>query len=187
MRGRSRAHKLTSQAERNGAIRCAPRELALAKSHLEFAAVELDQGFVSRANQHLAIAEPNAHAATIFRRRERAPSAASSTAARPEDPDTDGDGISDSRDMCVLEPEDKDGYLDDDGCPELDNDLDGIADRDGQVPERARGSRRLRRSGRLPRSRQRQGHASPTRRSVPERARSRGRRQPGARASRSSS
>src|SRR4051794_11762180 len=55
--------KLASQAERNGAIRCAPRELALAKSHLKFAEVELDQGFVSRASRHLAIAEPNAHAA----------------------------------------------------------------------------------------------------------------------------
>ena len=55
--------KLASQAERNGAIRCAPRELALAKAHLKFAEVELDQGFLSRANHHLAIAEPNAHAA----------------------------------------------------------------------------------------------------------------------------
>ena len=55
--------KLAGQAERNGAIRCAPRELALAKSHLKFAELELDQGFISRASHHLAIAEPNAHAA----------------------------------------------------------------------------------------------------------------------------
>ena len=52
----------------------------------------------------------------------------------PDDPDTDGDGIPDSRDKCVLEPEDKDGYLDDDGCPELDNDLDGILDAADKCP-----------------------------------------------------
>ena len=54
--------KVADQAERNGAIRCAPRELALAKSHLEFATVELDQGFWTRAKEHLDIAEANAHA-----------------------------------------------------------------------------------------------------------------------------
>ena len=55
--------KVAEQAERNGAIRCAPRELALAKSHLEFATVEIDQGFWTRAKEHLDIAEANAHAA----------------------------------------------------------------------------------------------------------------------------
>src|SRR5512141_2929705 len=55
--------KLSEQAERNGAIRCAPRELALAKSHLAFATIELDQGFFLRAKDHLDIAEANAHAA----------------------------------------------------------------------------------------------------------------------------
>jgi len=41
--------KVAQQAERNGALRCAPRELATAKSHLEFATVEIDQGFWRRA------------------------------------------------------------------------------------------------------------------------------------------
>ena len=36
--------------------------------------------------------------------------------------------------MCVLEPEDKDGYLDEDGCPEPDNDLDGIPDAADKCP-----------------------------------------------------
>jgi OmpA-OmpF porin, OOP family len=124
--------KLASQAERNGAIRCAPRELALAKSHLEFAAVELDQGFVSRANTHLAIAEPNAHAAYDLSPPETCAERQIALPAAPND--TDGDGIVDSLDMCVLEAEDKDGYLDDDGCPELDNDLDGIADATDKCP-----------------------------------------------------
>src|SRR5262249_7530790 len=37
------------QAKANGALRCAPRELALAETHAEFAQMELDQGFLSRA------------------------------------------------------------------------------------------------------------------------------------------
>jgi OmpA-OmpF porin, OOP family len=127
---------LASQAERNGAIRCAPRELALAKAHLRFAGVELDQGFVSRAGQHLAVAEPNAHAAYDLSPPETC-AERGLVVAVPEDPDTDGDGIADSRDMCVLEAEDKDGYLDDDGCPDLDNDLDGIADSGDKCPNEA--------------------------------------------------
>ena len=127
--------KIASQAERNGAIRCAPRELAMAKSHLKFAEVELDQGFLSKASDHLAIAEPNAHAAYDLSPPEKcAERGFVLPPPTPDDPDTDGDGIVDSRDMCVLEPEDKDGYLDEDGCPELDNDLDGIPDTADKCP-----------------------------------------------------
>jgi OOP family OmpA-OmpF porin len=126
--------KLASQAERNGAIRCAPRELALAKAHLKFAEVELDQGFVSRANRHLSIAEPNAHAAYDLSPPETCAERGLVIAAPPDDQDTDGDGILDSKDTCILDPEDKDGYLDEDGCPELDNDLDGILDTADKCP-----------------------------------------------------
>ncbi|MEZ4315953.1 MAG: OmpA family protein [Myxococcota bacterium] len=42
--------------------------------------------------------------------------------------DTDGDGILDKDDACPEDPEDKDGFEDEDGCPEYDNDKDGIAD-----------------------------------------------------------
>jgi outer membrane protein OmpA-like peptidoglycan-associated protein len=48
--------------------------------------------------------------------------------------DTDGDGIPDRIDQCPTLPEDKDGYQDDDGCPEPDPDSDG----DG-VPDHADG------------------------------------------------
>ena len=65
--------KVASQAERNGALRCAPRELAMAKSHLSFATVELDQGFVLCAKQYLDIAQSNAHATASGRRPARAP------------------------------------------------------------------------------------------------------------------
>ena len=46
--------------------------------------------------------------------------------------DIDDDGIPDRKDRCPEHPEDRDGFLDQDGCPDLDNDGDGIPDsRDG--------------------------------------------------------
>jgi OOP family OmpA-OmpF porin len=42
--------------------------------------------------------------------------------------DADGDGIKDPDDQCKDDPEDADGYQDEDGCPDPDNDSDGIAD-----------------------------------------------------------
>ena len=48
--------------------------------------------------------------------------------------DRDGDGIKDDVDKCPDEPEDKDGWKDDDGCPDLDNDGDGILDVDDLCP-----------------------------------------------------
>src|SRR6478735_5709290 len=77
--------KILEQAEHNGALRCAPRELAIARSQLKFAAIELDQGFASKAEAHLAKAEPNARAA------EHSSPAASCTPAG----DGDGDGYAD--------------------------------------------------------------------------------------------
>lgn len=48
--------------------------------------------------------------------------------------DSDGDGISDEDDRCPLSPEDRDGFEDDDGCPDLDNDDDGIPDVKDRCP-----------------------------------------------------
>lgn len=48
--------------------------------------------------------------------------------ASAADKDSDGDGIPDAADMCPSVAEDKDAYLDEDGCPEIDNDLDGVPD-----------------------------------------------------------
>ena len=42
--------------------------------------------------------------------------------------DRDGDGIPDDVDKCPNEPEDFDGFEDQDGCPDPDNDKDGIPD-----------------------------------------------------------
>ncbi|MFM7201701.1 MAG: thrombospondin type 3 repeat-containing protein [Myxococcota bacterium] len=43
-------------------------------------------------------------------------------------PDQDRDGVPDGLDRCPTQPEDADGFDDEDGCPELDNDADGLPD-----------------------------------------------------------
>ncbi|HEX3761234.1 MAG TPA: OmpA family protein [Kofleriaceae bacterium] len=48
--------------------------------------------------------------------------------------DRDGDGIPDAIDQCPDEPEDKDGFQDEDGCPDPDNDKDGIPDAQDRCP-----------------------------------------------------
>jgi outer membrane protein OmpA-like peptidoglycan-associated protein len=48
--------------------------------------------------------------------------------------DRDGDGLKDDVDQCPDDPEDFDGFEDEDGCPEPDNDRDGILDEDDQCP-----------------------------------------------------
>ncbi len=48
--------------------------------------------------------------------------------------DTDGDGLLDPADACPTEPEDMDGFEDDDGCPDPDNDGDTVLDVDDKCP-----------------------------------------------------
>ncbi len=48
--------------------------------------------------------------------------------------DRDGDGIKDDVDQCPDDPEDRDGFKDEDGCPDPDNDNDGILDVDDRCP-----------------------------------------------------
>jgi hypothetical protein len=48
--------------------------------------------------------------------------------------DADDDGIPDGLDRCPNEPEDYDGFEDDDGCPDPDNDGDGIPDAWDKAP-----------------------------------------------------
>ena len=55
----------------------------------------------------------------------------------PPDPDPDRDGIPNRADRCPNDPEDPDGYQDEDGCPDKDNDGDGIPDADDRCPLRA--------------------------------------------------
>jgi outer membrane protein OmpA-like peptidoglycan-associated protein/predicted small secreted protein len=53
-----------------------------------------------------------------------------------KEPDSDGDGIIDKEDKCQLVAEDKDGFEDEDGCPDLDNDNDGISDLKDKCPDK---------------------------------------------------
>ena len=72
------------------------------------------------------------------------PSPSSSNAAAPQPPgvqrqapaelDSDHDGVPDARDRCPNQPEDRDGFEDDDGCPDPDNDHDRILDAKDQCP-----------------------------------------------------
>jgi hypothetical protein len=92
--------KIAEQAERNGAIRCAPRELATAKSQLEFAKIELDQGFFARAKEHVWLAAPNANAANFLSPPQYCAERQFVEAPPPPAPgDRDGDGY--------LDPDDK--------------------------------------------------------------------------------
>jgi len=179
------------RARKSGAYRCAPRELALAEAHLDFAYGEVSEGNSPRAQEHIAIAEENIKKALVLSKdcgpkqvliKEKKevvvkieatdrdgdgvldtddecpdvvgpkenkgcpwPDRDNDGVIDPEDQcpdvpgpaenkgcpvvkDTDGDGIVDDLDRCPVDPEDKDGYQDDDGCPDSDNDNDGITD-----------------------------------------------------------
>lgn len=50
--------------------------------------------------------------------------------------DADQDGIPDNQDECKNEPEDMDGFEDEDGCPDYDNDSDGIYDSHDSCPDK---------------------------------------------------
>lgn len=133
--------KLTTQADRNGAKRCAPRELALAQSHTLFATIELEQANMLRAQDHLSIARENAQAAYDLSppakcsKRGFIVEAPPPPAPPPPPPppakpgDADGDGLTDDIDKCPNKPENYQGFEDQDGCPDdPDSDGDGIAD-----------------------------------------------------------
>jgi hypothetical protein len=49
-------------------------------------------------------------------------------------PDGDADGIVNDRDLCPRDPEDRDGWQDEDGCPDPDNDQDGVLDISDRCP-----------------------------------------------------
>ncbi len=55
----------------------------------------------------------------------------------PSNADRDHDGIPDYRDKCPDAPEDKDGFEDNDGCPDVDNDNDTIPDAQDKCPNQA--------------------------------------------------
>ena len=112
---------------RDAAYQCAERELAMAETHLEFGNYEMERGSYLEATHHLDVAHENADAAAAI------------VDVRPECwpdfvADSDGDGLLDDVDLCPHDPEDFDGFEDEDGCPENDNDSDGLYDDEDQCP-----------------------------------------------------
>jgi outer membrane protein OmpA-like peptidoglycan-associated protein len=81
-----------------------------------------------------ALLEPRPEPATLPAEAAAAPGVAPRTELER---DSDGDGIPDVADRCPVTPEDKDGFEDDDGCPEPDNDGDGIPDAKDKCPNEA--------------------------------------------------
>ena len=108
VKGAMLAEKANSMEEKleqatKPAMKCAPKELAVARAQIEFVRLELKQGALLRANEHMAEAE-------------RAAKYAQGMSGRPEcEDDRDGDGIIDTRDKCPDQPEDFDRVEDHDG------------------------------------------------------------------------
>ncbi|MBC8132991.1 MAG: OmpA family protein, partial [Deltaproteobacteria bacterium] len=97
------------EARDNGALRCAPRELALAETNAVFAQGELDQGDYFRAREHQQIADDNARQALRLSPRDKC-------VGLPQPGDRDRDGIKDPADRCPTDAEDRDDFEDTDGC-----------------------------------------------------------------------
>ncbi len=123
---------IIKKARTNGAYVCAPKELALAEAHLERTEDELDLGNLIPARKHVAIASANAKLAFKNSPPEKCAPKVAPVKVGPLD--RDGDGILDDVDKCPDDPEDKDGFEDQDGCPEPDNDKDGMPDASDKCP-----------------------------------------------------
>jgi OmpA-OmpF porin, OOP family len=72
-----------AEAEAHGAMRCAPRELAIAQSQLEFARLEREQGDAASALAHLDIGDENVRAAQLLSTPERCEDPSDATDASP--------------------------------------------------------------------------------------------------------
>ncbi len=137
VRARTRTvDQMIATARDHGALRCAPVELAMAEAHNDFAKQELSEGNLYPARREIDVAFANAQAAIDKSPKDRC-NPGLAPAPPPGPGDLDGDGIKDDVDECPRQPEDQDGYQDQDGCPEDDNDADGIRDRIDDCPNDA--------------------------------------------------
>lgn len=130
-----------------GALRCAPEALARADANLAFFRDQVDAGdaleatyFRDRVVEEMAAVEAGIGSCDrdgdgVSDADDRCPETPG-PAEFNGCPDGDGDGIPDVDDRCPAEPEDMDGYEDDDGCPEeQDTDGDGLIDPEDRCPE----------------------------------------------------
>ena len=115
-------------ADGSKAIGCAPKETAIAEANIRFARDALTMGEYYRGKEH---AEKADLYTTLARKKTdpvrcKDPNQVAGPAPKPGD--RDGDGYDDKADKCPDDPEDFDSFEDDDGCPDKDNDKDGVLD-----------------------------------------------------------
>lgn len=122
--------KKIASAMELGSRRCAPAELATAQTHLEFLRYELEEGDYRRASFHREKSLANVTRALEVTDPERCAETRVLILAN----DRDGDGITDDVDQCPDEPEDIDGFEDENGCPDPDNDGDTVIDIEDGCP-----------------------------------------------------
>jgi outer membrane protein OmpA-like peptidoglycan-associated protein len=106
---------LDQSSENRWVLECAPKELAIAQSNHYFALNEFKEGDLLRAEEHLLVSKKNIDKAILV-------------AQECQPKDSDGDGLLDPDDECPNQPELRNSFKDDDGCPEYDSDGDGIFD-----------------------------------------------------------
>jgi outer membrane protein OmpA-like peptidoglycan-associated protein len=126
------------KARKSGAMKCAPKELALSEANLDFGLSEIDWGDPTRAGAHLRTAEYNVKRALelskscgpaqVTIRPAKEPAPPPKKAVVIEKLDTDRDGVPDLDDRC---PEVA-GLPQFQGCPDTDG--DGLTDADDACP-----------------------------------------------------
>jgi len=109
-------------------IGCAPKETAIAEANIKFAEDALAIGEYYRGKQHANVAETYTKLAVAKTDPVKCKDPNQVRAATPSVGDRDGDGYDDKVDQCPDNPEDFDSFEDDDGCPDADNDKDGVLD-----------------------------------------------------------
>jgi len=109
-------------------IGCAPKETAIAEANIKFAHDALRMGEYYRGKDHADSAEAYTKLAIAKTDPVKCREGTQVSTAVPRVGDRDGDGYDDKVDKCPDEAEDFDSFEDDDGCPDTDNDKDGVLD-----------------------------------------------------------
>ena len=122
--------KILQEAIADGSktIGCAPKETAIAEANIRFARDALTMGEYYRGKEHTEKAELYS---TLARKKTdpvRCKDPNVVVIDGPKTGDRDGDGYDDKADKCPDDPEDFDSFEDYDGCPDKDNDKDGVLD-----------------------------------------------------------
>jgi hypothetical protein len=130
--------KILQEAIADGSktIGCAPKETAIAEANIRFARDALTMGEYYRGKEH---AEKADLYTTLARKKTDPVRCKDPNVVRDNAPavgDRDGDGYDDGVDKCPDDPEDFDSFEDDDGCPDKDNDKDGVLDASSLDPNR---------------------------------------------------